>query len=311
MFTVTEVSRGKSTLELRRESLTGLECKISPERRTRGLDTPYIPERFAENCPFCEKNLFSETPVFENGSRICIGESVTFPNKYPFSERHTVTVVTRDHFVENFTKSQIMDALEGQVLSLHGSGGYPSINWNYLPSAGASITHPHLQGLADRKPSFLAGLYLDGSPRYRARNKSSYWDDLITQEKNSERYLFGDEICWMAHAVPLGEREVRGVLPVATLEEFEPYRESFAEGLIRVLKLYRQLGTYAFNMSLFFNAKKTDNDFRAFCSMICRINPNTSSMSDSAFMERIHLEPVILTLPEELGQFGRGTLLDI
>ena len=125
-------------------------------------------------------------------------------------------------------------------------------------------------------------------------------------ERNSERYLFGDEICWMAHAVPLGEREVRGVLPVSTLEEFEPYRELFADGLLKVLKLYRRLGTYAFNMSLFFNSRKTDNDFRAFCSMICRINPNASSMSDSAFMERIHLEPVILTLPEELGLAGKG-----
>ncbi len=308
MFTVTELSHGKNILQLRRESLTGLVCKISPERRTRGLDTPYIPEQFGKNCPFCEKNLFSETPVFENGSRICVGESVTFPNKYPFSERHTVTVITRDHFVGNFTKIQVMDALEGQGVSLHGSGGYPSINWNYLPSAGASIAHPHLQGLADRRPSFLAGRYLDESPRYRARNRSSYWEDLVTHEKNSERYLFGDEICWMAHAVPLGEREVRGVLPVATLEEFEPYRELFAEGFLRVLKLYRQLGTYAFNMSLFFDSKKNDNDFRAFCSIICRINPNATSMSDSAFMERIHLEPVILTLPEELGRAGRGKL---
>jgi UDPglucose--hexose-1-phosphate uridylyltransferase len=311
MFTVTDLSYGKGILELRRESLTGLACKISPERRARGLDTAYIPEWFAEKCPFCGKNLFSETPVFENGGRICVGESVTFPNKYPFSERHTVTVVTRDHFVENFSRSQVTDALEGQGISLYGSGGYPSINWNYLPSAGASIAHPHLQGLADRRPSFLAGRYLHEGPRYREKNGRSYWDDLMLHEKNSERYLFGNEICWMAHAVPLGEREVRCVLPVATLEEFEPYRELFAEGLLRVLKLYRQLGTYAFNMSLFFDSKKNDNDFRAFCSVISRINPNATSMSDSAFMERIHLEPVILTLPEELGRVGRGEFQDI
>jgi hypothetical protein len=37
--------------------------------------------------------------------------------------------------------------------------------------------------------------------------------------------------------------------------------------------------------------------------MISRINPNPSSTSDSAFMERLHLEPVILTLPEDIGNF--------
>jgi hypothetical protein len=39
--------------------------------------------------------------------------------------------------------------------------------------------------------------------------------------------------------------------------------------------------------------------------MIARINPNASSISDTAFMERLHLEPVILTLPEEVGRMFR------
>ena len=62
-----------------------------------------------------------------------------------------------------------------------------------------------------------------------------------------------------------------------------------------------QLGTDAFNMSLFFDKSGSDHGFRAFCSMISRINPNPSSTGDSAFMERLHLEPVIMTLPEDIG----------
>jgi hypothetical protein len=61
---------------------------------------------------------------------------------FPFAEWHTVTVITRDHTVPAFTKQQIMDALQAQAESLLLSAGYPSINWNYLPSAGASIVHP-------------------------------------------------------------------------------------------------------------------------------------------------------------------------
>ena len=125
-------------------------------------------------------------------------------------------------------------------------------------------------------------------------------------ERSSDRYLFGDEILWSAHAVPIGEREVRGILPVASLNEFEDYIDLLARGILEILTLYRRLGTHAFNMSLFFDKAGTDNGFCAFCSLISRINPNPSSTSDSAFMERMHLEPVILTLPEELGRYYRN-----
>jgi hypothetical protein len=108
---------------------------------------------------------------------------------------------------------------------------------------------------------------------------------------------------WSAHAVPVGEREVRGILPIATLDEMENYVDLVAQGILEIISLYRELGTHAFNMSIFFDKRGNDPGFRVFCSMISRINPNPSSTSDSAFMERLHLEPVIMTLPEDLGKF--------
>ena len=125
------------------------------------------------------------------------------------------------------------------------------------------------------------------------------------QDRSSDRYLFGDEILWSAHAVPVGEREVRGILPVARLDELESYIDSLAEGILEVLSLYRKLGTHAFNMAIFFGMEKTE-EFSAFCSLISRINPNPLSTSDSAFMERLHNEPIILTLPEDLGRYYRN-----
>jgi len=98
---------------------------------------------------------------------------------------------------------------------------------------------------------------------------------------------------------------VRGILPIASIDEFDCYIDLLARGILEVLSLYRRLGTHAFNLSLFFDAAGEDHGFCAFCSLISRINPNPSSMSDSAFMERMHLEPVILTLPEDLGRYYR------
>ncbi len=305
MFTVTDVATGQGTLQYREENLTGLRCRISPERLKRRIDQPLSLSGESAGCPFCPENVFSVTPTFPDGSRIVRGESVTFPNMFPFAAWHTVTVITRDHIVSSFTRQQIADALHAQTESLLRYNGYPSINWNYLPSAGASIIHPHMQGVADPRPSWLAERYLAASKEFSGGTKRRYWDAVREQERSSDRYLFGDEILWSAHAVPLGEREVRGILPVSRLDELENYIEPLAEGILEILALYQKLGTYAFNMAIFFSREKTD-DFSAFCSLISRINPNPLSTSDSAFMERLHNEPVILTLPEDLGRYYRN-----
>jgi len=303
MFSVREVDTGRGVLQYREEHLTGIRCRISPDRSKRQIDqTLYTPPDSA-GCPFCRESVFSVTPAFPHGKRIIQGESVTFPNLFPFGEGHVVTVITREHWVGSFNRQQIADALLGQIEALQMTKGYPSINWNFLPSAGASLVHPHMQGLSDSRPSRIVDCYFSASEQFRREKGRIYWDAVREEEKNSDRYLFGDEILWSAHAVPIGEREVRGLLPISSIDEMENYVDLAAQGILEIISLYRKLGTYAFNMTFFFDKKGVDHGFRVFCSMISRINPNPSSTADSAFMERLHLEPVILTLPEDLGKF--------
>ncbi|MDD1662610.1 MAG: galactose-1-phosphate uridylyltransferase [Methanomicrobiales archaeon] len=305
MFTERVVETGKGRLHFRRETLTGLSCRISTERVRRGIDRSPCPPLPPEGCPFCPGNLPSDTPVFPDGRRILVGESVTFPNLYPFAGWHTVTVITRDHAVPAISEKQLADALAGQVESLLGHDGYPSLNWNYLPSAGASLAHPHLQGLVDSIPSPLAARYLGGSDRYLQEEGRRYWDDLREAERKAGRAILDGEIFWHANPVPMGEKEIRGILPVSHLSGLDPLLRDLARDLLRIIAFYRELGTHAFNWSLFLDRETEDKGFRAFCSVIARINPNPLSMSDSAFMERLHLEPVILTLPEELARLYR------
>jgi len=306
MFTTHEILTERGVLQYRRESLTGIQCRISPVRVERQIDAaPAMPDS-RDGCPFCPGAIAISTPTFEDGNRLWCGESVTFPNLYPFAERHVVTVITPDHAPGRFDRRCLADAISGTAKALSRSPGYASINWNHLPSAGASIVHPHLQGIADPEPTRLADLYISAGRRYLADHGRLYWDDLMAHERCSERFLFEDEIFWSANPVPLGEREIRGVLPVSTLEELEPYIEPLANGILRIVEFYRSLGTYAFNASIFFDASgKAGQGHRAFCSTIARLNPNSFSMCDSAFMERLHLEPVVLTLPEALGALFR------
>lgn len=308
MFSVREVVTSRGTLQYRTEHLTGLRCRISPDRLKRQIDRSFSLTSNADGCPFCRDAVMTVTPTFPDGNRIIRGESITFPNLFPFGEGHTVTVITREHVVVTFSRQQVVDALLSQVEVLRKTDGYASINWNYLPSSGASLVHPHMQGLSDSHPSLMADISIAASEQYRKKQGRNYGDALKEQERSSDRYLFGDEILWSAHAVPVGEREVRGILPVSSLEGMENYTDLLARDILEILSLYRELGTHAFNMSIFFDKIGNDHGFSAFCSMISRINPNPSSTSDSAFMERLHLEPVIMTLPEDLGKFYRKGL---
>jgi UDPglucose--hexose-1-phosphate uridylyltransferase len=306
MFTVREISSPGGIIQYRRETLTGISCRISPQRLARRIDQPVVPEYDSAGCPFCPDLITTSTPVFPDGNRIGVGESITFPNLFPFAARHTVTVITREHNPDTIPARAVADALEGQARSLRDYPGFSSINWNYLPSAGASMPHPHLQGIADEAPTALVRRYLEAGKRYHLKSGRSYWEVLKEKESGGERHLFGDELMWSANAVPLGEKEVRAVLPVRTLEEAEPYFDVLAAGITGVIALYRSLGSISFNMAIYFDRPGPESGFRSFCSMIARINPNALCTSDSAFMERLHVEPVILTLPEEFAARYHG-----
>ena len=306
MYSVIDVETPKGIVQYREENYTGCRCRISTDRSKRHVLQPIIIHEDTGDCPFCPERVYSVTPLFPDGRRIIHNESITFPNMFPFGQGHVVTVITKAHRVEIFSRQLIADALSGQIEALMKYDGYPSINMNFLPSAGASMIHPHMQGLSDVRPSLIMERYLQAGQKYKEHSNRNYWEVLVDKEKDSGRYMFGDEIVWSAHAVPCGEREIRGILPISALRETDSYIDLMAEGILEVLAFYRSMGTYAFNMSIFFDKDGSNNGFHAFCSIISRINPNPASMSDSAFMERMHYEPVIMTLPEEMGELYRN-----
>lgn len=305
MFLTNRHEHDSGFIEFRTDSLTGMRSRICPERLKRGIGVPDIPVYSSEGCPFCQGLVTEVTPVFPDGSRLIIGESITFPNLYPFASYHIVTVMTREHQVRSFTCDQIHDALMAQIQILENRSGYVSINWNFLPSAGASLPHPHLQGLADPVPDTLPMKYLEGSRDYFQKHARSWWSDLCSHEVTSKRFLDGLNLFWYAHPVPVGEKEIRCVLPGVTVSDFKKSVRSFSDDLVRVLDFYQDIGHGAWNLSVFFGQENQRNFFSAFAILIARINPNSLSTSDTAFMEKLHLEPVILTLPEDLGGLWR------
>jgi len=306
MFRISRHEHASGSIEFRTESLTGIRTRICPERLKRGIGVFGIPDYSSEGCPFCEPLVSQVTPVFSDGTRLIVGESITFPNLYPFASHHTVTVITHDHMVRTFSEGQIHDALMAQIQAMEKQAGYVSFNWNFLPSAGASLTHPHLQGLADPAPTTLPMKYLTGSREYYLQFNRSWWERLREHESESERHLEGMNLFWYAHPVPIGEKEIRCILPGTTASDFRSSARAFAQDLVRILDFYQDLGNGAWNMSIFFGKDSERDFFSAFAILVARINPNPLSTSDTAFMEKLHLEPVILTLPEDIGMLWRS-----
>ncbi|MDD1724484.1 MAG: galactose-1-phosphate uridylyltransferase [Methanospirillum sp.] len=302
MFHTNRYEHSRGFIEYRTELLTGIKSRICPERLKRGIGRPDIPDYPDEGCPFCPDLVLEATPAFPDGRRVQIGECITFPNLFPFSSYHIVSVISRDHVVRRFSARQIRDALSAQVQVLSEVPGYVSINWNYLPSAGASLPHPHLQGLADPVPDTLPQKYLDGSKQYYSQYGISWWGVLKNKETETSRRLKGTNLFWYAHFVPIGEKEIRCILPCTTVSDFKGHIPDFAEDLIRILDFFQDMGNNAWNMSVFFGTETDRAFFSAFATIIVRINPNSLCTSDTAFMEKLHFEPVILTLPEDLGK---------
>ncbi len=265
MFTSFKTEHASGFIEYRTEELTELKTRICPERLKRGIGGEYTPSYDREGCPFCPALINKVTPVFPDGKRINIGESVTFPNLYPFAAYHVVTAITHEHTPLKFTPKQIEDALLGQINALKDQTGYVSINWNYLPSAGASLPHPHLQGLCDHCPDTLPAHYLSAGAKYSELYGKRYFEQVREFELQNMRDLSGTRLFWYANPVPIGEREIRCLLPLTTLQEFSRVIEDFAVDLITILKFYKELGTSAFNMAIFFGRDEDRGHFSAFC----------------------------------------------
>ena len=81
--------------------------------------------------------------------------------------------------VEAFSQQQVVDALLAQIDALQHADGYASINWNFLPSAGASLVHPHMQGLSDSRPSRIVDCYINASEQFRREKGRNYWDAVV------------------------------------------------------------------------------------------------------------------------------------
>jgi UDPglucose--hexose-1-phosphate uridylyltransferase len=230
-------------------------------------------------CPFCADKVLTVTPCFPKDlipeGRMQKDDMVIFPNIAPYDSIGAVATFGARHYIPmtGFQPEQMASAF-GFALDFfrriestgHPESVYHLINWNYMPPAGSTIIHPHLQVFSTSSAPNLVRQELEASKTYLSRHGSNFWDDLVAAERQTnERYLGKiGRSHWMTAFAPMGVAgDVLAVLEEArcTLDLNRQDLLDLATGLVKIMAEYDKMGIYSFNMN-FFTGAKTDDHFR-------------------------------------------------
>jgi len=258
-------------LELRFDPLTGRTCRIvqySPERIVK-TDLGTLEERSKEApCPFCAPLIEQITPRFPPDlipeGIINKGKAVAFPNNVPYDVYGVVVVVSDKHFIslKGFDVETVYNALlaaQSYIKSVEKHDPqaiYHFIAWNYMPPAGGSLVHPHLQSNAGYYPTDYQKQLLEASERYYQEKGTNYWSDLLKQEKkNGQRYIGksgGTE--WLTSFAPKGRlSDIMAVFPgkASATDLTSKDLRDFIAGLLKVFAYIDGLKLISFNLSTY------------------------------------------------------------
>ncbi len=315
-------------VEVRKDPLLGDTSIYNPYLKDKaraffGKNDPELIQRLAEesakNCIFCGENVVSKTACYPSDilseGRIRKGEAVLFANLFSVGAYHPVIALSRAHFLKlsEFASQLIADGFKAaqeflrSVYQKDASAAFSTVCANYLLPAGASLVHPHLQMLVTPAAYSYHGRMLDAAGRYYEKNGSSYYGDLVTEEKRTiERYVAQQNNWhWFAAFSPMGSNEIMAIhekeSDFGTLSDED--LSDLSRGISRVLLLYERLGHLSFNYALY-SVRRSEQDRGQRCvfKIISRQNLYPNYRNDDYFLQKMLQTELIFNLPEELAE---------
>ena len=308
--------------EIRIDPLTGRSARICHfmELKWPKPDFEKIVAGTEQNCPFCAPRINQVTPCFPEdivpGGRMHKDDMTLFPNLAPYDSIGAVATMGNRHFIPMaaIEPERIQKAL-GLAMDFfrrirdlnHPEAVYHIVNWNYMPPAGSSLIHPHLQVFCTSFAPNLMRQELEAARAYFEDRGSNYWDDLVAAEiAQGERFLGQiGRTSWLSAYAPIG---VAGdVLAVVdgvhcTLDLQEEDLADIAAGLVRAMAAYDRMGIYSFNMNFFTGA--ADDEFTRFHLLF---SPRTFfnqalGTTDVGALRNLFNETICMAFPEEINQ---------
>jgi len=319
----------REEIEIRTDPLLGHTTRIvSPK----GLDV--VPEedplpdfvRQSPPCFFCEGRVDSQTPLLPESihgpGRLQMGEAILFPNLSGYGQYSGVCILSKYHFttLEEFNGEQLFNAMKACQVYFQLCAKeeriplYPTVNWNYLLSAGSSLLHPHIQPVLDSIPTTFHQRLLKDNSAYIEKNGISFWKELLVSERGGPRYLYETEnVAWFTPFAPQGFNEINAI--VGRGESFvdlsQDVIQELANGLITVFQFYHEIRHNSFNLSLFSCPMHQDDPN---LSMPCLLKIATRPVfmphyrNDTTFFEKFHQESVVDHTPEDIAADFRQIL---
>ncbi len=305
-----------ATSEIRYDPLTGHSTRILnfPVRPVEKPDLGELIEKSKAICPFCPEFVELVTPKFHpdiiSSERFIRGDAICFPNAFPNDENAAVTVMTKKHYVPlgEFDETILADSMNccidylEEIASRQPSAVYQSINWNYMPLAGGSIVHPHLQVSASSTPTNYYSSMEQGLSEYAGDNGVLFWYALIENEKKETRRFIAESenISWVVAFAPLGIFDVIGV--IKNCKGAPDLRggilSEMLSGIIKVLAYIDSLNMHSLNMSVYL---RPDNDSFTPHIRICpRVSIPPFGTSQINYMRMLHNEPMTTIRPESV-----------
>ncbi|WP_347490994.1 hypothetical protein [Desulfoscipio sp. XC116] len=307
--------------EIRHDPLTGHISRIFPFRKFnlhRHDWTPFVEESRQKFCPFCPGVLEKVTPKFSADiapeGRIKIGDATVIPNLNPYEKYASLVIMSSRHYIsmDEINSELIVNSFRAgleylrRVISLDpDEARFVSINWNYMPYAGGSLIHPHLQILAGKEPCTYDKQLIIASDNYLSTNNSNYWTDLISsEEQTGERYIGQTgQVHWLSVFAPRHVGDMIGILPgKQTIDDVTGNDLSdLATGLCKVIKFYNQNNIVSFNAALYF-ARHENAGFAVHARIVGRFTIFPLVGSDITHMQILHDDPWTVILPEDFAR---------
>ena len=306
-----------TSVRWRRDPLTGRSTRILAGVKLQPETRPDLVELTAKPafCPFCADHLERATAEFPadvtDAGRVRRGRAVVVPNVLAYATHSAVGIYDpARHFLDldELTSEVVADAISAMlehtraVRRFDPAAVWGSVNANYLPPAGSSLVHPHLQSAHDACGTTAQRALVAHSAAWTGTR--SFWQDLVEAEEHGPRWIGRlGRVAWLTPFAPTGFHEVWAVVDEAhdLTDLDEDDAAALGEGLSRVFGTYRQWNLTSFNFALLGGGPLPDSArYDVVLKVVTRSNAEPMYRSDATFFERLHDEAMIDRSPEEV-----------
>jgi len=280
-------------------------------------------------CPFCADTIEEATRPFPEEiaptGRIRHGTAWVVPNIIAYSAASSVGVYDPARHVmtlADFTDDVLFDAFGAMleharaVRRVRPELVWSSISANYLPPAGSSLLHPHLQSAHDPVPLAAQALLEARSETHQAVYGTSLLGELVELERTAQARFVAQTgpWAWVTPFAPSGFYEVWGVHDhLGDLIDLDDHdRHQLAGAMASVFAAYRGRGLSSFNYQILgAGPRGAELGVRILVRIVARTPVAPWYRSDVTYFEKLGMEAMIDHTPEAFAEelrtaFGTG-----